>query len=183
MTNLDPSFRSLLVAALAMGIAACESGGPPTGPDPLEADLAQVANATVRYQDLSAALADGFIQASPCEAVAGQGAMGMHYVNPARVDGRIVLTEPELLLYIPEGGAHRLVAVEYFMPVVQGGRPYFGDAPPATGPAPTIFGRAMDGPMPGHTPTMPWHFDLHVWVFRHNPAGWFAQYNPDLRCP
>lgn len=27
------------------------------------------------------------------------------------------------------------------------------------------------------------HYELHVWVHRENPAGVFAQFHPDLRCP
>lgn len=45
--------------------------------------------------------------------------------------------------------------------------------PPPLGffnPAPTIFGQAFDGPMPGHNPEMPWHYDIHVWIFETNSA-------------
>jgi hypothetical protein len=27
------------------------------------------------------------------------------------------------------------------------------------------------------------HYDRHVWVFRDNPNGVFAQYNPKVTCP
>ena len=174
-------FRSLVVGS-AFAMTGCD-GGSPQAPDPVQSDLDRVAVATERYFDVAAALADGFIQASPCEAVAGVGAMGHHYLNPARMDGRIVLTEPEVLLYIPEGGRLRLAGVEYVLPIIQDGRPYFGAAMPVTGPAPTIMGQTFQGPMPGHNPAMPWHFDLHVWLFDDNPAGRFAQFNSRLRCP
>ena len=36
--------------------------------------------------------------------------------------------------------------------------------------------------MPGHLPGMPWHWDLHVWVWANNPSGTFAQWNPALSC-
>ena len=45
-----------------------------------------------------------------------------------------------------------------------------------------LFGQTFDGPMPGHIPTMPWHWDLHVWVWAHNPSGMFAEWNPSLQC-
>ena len=32
----------------------------------------------------------------------------------------------------------------------------------------------FDSPMLGHEPGMPVHYDLHVWLYRHNPAGLFA---------
>jgi hypothetical protein len=37
--------------------------------------------------------------------------------------------------------------------------------------------------MLGHNPQMPIHYDLHLWVGRHNPAGLFAQWNPAISCP
>ncbi len=40
----------------------------------------------------------------------------------------------------------------------------------------------FDGPMLGHAPGMPIHYDLHVWVWRHNPSGTFNEYNPNVRC-
>ena len=27
------------------------------------------------------------------------------------------------------------------------------------------------------------HYDLHVWLWKKNPAGLFAPTNPDVRCP
>ena len=179
--NVLTPVRVVVLSGLAFALAGCESGSP-SAPDPVRSDLDRVALATERYLDVANALADGFVQGSPCDGSAA-GAMGFHYVNPGRMDGRIVLTEPEVLLYFPERGGLRLVAVEYLLPIVQDGRPYFGSVAPSTGPAPTIMGQTFDGPMPGHSPTMPWHYDLHVWLFRDNPSGRFAQYNPALRCP
>jgi hypothetical protein len=52
--------------------------------------------------------------------------------------------------------------------------------------APQIFGRTLDGPMDGHPPIMPAslrHWDLHVWLWKENPAGVFSPTNPAMRCP
>jgi hypothetical protein len=27
------------------------------------------------------------------------------------------------------------------------------------------------------------HYDLHVWLWKHNPAGLFAPTNPNVKCP
>jgi len=35
----------------------------------------------------------------------------------------------------------------------------------------------------GHEPGMPFHYDLHVWLYRHNPAGLSAMWNPRVDCP
>ncbi len=51
---------------------------------------------------------------------------------------------------------------------------------------PVIFGRPMEGPMEGHYPLMPssmHHYDLHVWLWKPNPAGVFSPTNPALECP
>jgi hypothetical protein len=47
---------------------------------------------------------------------------------------------------------------------------------------PSLFGQPFDGPMPGHNPGMPVHYDLHVWLFAKNPSGFFAPFNPELNC-
>jgi hypothetical protein len=26
------------------------------------------------------------------------------------------------------------------------------------------------------------HYDLHVWLYRENPSGMFAQFNPKVKC-
>jgi hypothetical protein len=36
--------------------------------------------------------------------------------------------------------------------------------------------------MEGHEPGMPIHYDLHAWVWKHNPSGDFAQFNPEVAC-
>ena len=49
---------------------------------------------------------------------------------------------------------------------------------------PEIFdGQPFDGPMAGHNPEMPWHYDQHVWLYVDNPDGLFAMWNPAIECP
>ena len=50
------------------------------------------------------------------------------------------------------------------------------------GDRPSIFGVPFDGPMPGHNPTMPIHYDLHVWFWEDNPLGEFVPFNPAVSC-
>lgn len=49
-------------------------------------------------------------------------------------------------------------------------------------PHPSLFGRAFDGPMAGHSPGMPEHHDLHAWIWQGNPNGVIARWNPTVRC-
>ncbi len=149
-------------------------------------DLARAAAATAQYHRESSALADGFFSTQECVAIPNVGAMGVHYVNLARsMNLDVNAAEPEILLYEPmANGKMRLVAVEYYAPVLSNGAPWFAPTPPPTidNPAPVLFGRSFDGPMPGHEAGQPWHYDLHVWIWRTNPLGLFARFNPKVSC-
>jgi hypothetical protein len=179
----------LLVAGVAvLSLVALAGAGTRGG---LSDELREVKQATALYQDLARAGQDGYVRGSPCEAIAS-GGMGYHYVNPALArDLAVDPLRPEVLLYAPkQSGELKLVGVEYFAPALAntptGPAPWFGAAPPPGGffnPAPTLFGQTFDGPMAGHSPEMPWHYDLHVWVWRHNPSGTFAMWNPLAHCP
>lgn len=67
-----------------------------------------IRDATQAYQDIDAAIAAGFEQASPCvESPAG--GMGFHYGLMTSVDATLDAADPEILLYEPiEGGDLRL---------------------------------------------------------------------------
>ena len=150
-------------------------------------DLSAARAATARYHDESRALADGFFADAECVQAPGLGGMGIHYVNPSRTNDLFVdPASPEVVIYEPQpDGRRRLVAAEYFVPVIVNGSPWFGPGPPPNGQynaAPVLFGRTFDGPMPGHNPSMPWHYDLHAWIWKNNPAGMFTPFNPNVSC-
>ena len=173
----------------AAGIVACVLGlavggcGDFVAPDPASEDLETVRAITAKYQDEAVALRDGFVRVDVCTA-SPAGVMGSHYNNFPRLDTRINMLEPEQLLYLPENGRMRLIGVEYSMPALVDGQPHFGTTPPVNPiAAPFLFGQRFDGPMPGHGPGQPWHYDLHIWLYADNPSGLFAQWNPSLRCP
>lgn len=48
---------------------------------------------------------------------------------------------------------------------------------------PALFGQQFHGPMDGHGPGQPEHYDLHAWLFEPNPKGMFAAFNPTVSCP
>lgn len=150
----------------------------PATADP-EADLAAAKKATLKYRDVARAIADGYQQASPCTTEPPTGAaMGAHFVNAAlRADGVFDPRKPEELLYIPHpsGKGLKLAAIEFHKPD--------DDQNLATNPdRPTLFERPFDGPMAGHGPGEPIHYDLHVWVHLRNPNGMFAMFNPAASC-
>jgi hypothetical protein len=131
----------------------------------------QVRELMKKYKDVSVAEKDGYIPASPCEALPDVGAMGVHYLHPGTASDLVLdPSKPEVLLYVPTEDGLQLTGVEYFVADTGQARP-------------SIVGQSFDGPMPGHNPQMPVHYDLHVWLFKHNNSGLFAQWNPRVKCP
>lgn len=157
-------------------------------------ELAEVRAATARFHDVDVASAAGYVFGEPCVA-SPAGAMGIHAPNQALIANQSLDPQkPEVLLYLAKpGGGLRLIGVEYLQVVLlrnpstgQVG-PWFSSDPwPPTyqvvTPTPQLFGVTFNGPMPGHNPSMPWHWDLHAWVWANNPSGMFAQWNPSLSC-
>ena len=120
----------------------------------------------------------GYAATGECAEDPKYGGMGIHYANAELIaDGELDVTKPEILVYQPTpSGKLRLGAMEYFQADA--------DQDLATDPdRPFLFGMPFDGPMLGHEPGMPIHYDLHVWLYRHNPAGRFAMWNPRVHCP
>jgi hypothetical protein len=166
--------RAAVAATLAAAAAATLVGTAAADPSDRgrgDGDLAAVRRATAAFHDVRAAEAAGYVRVSPCEQ-SPAGAMGFHYLNPALAQDAVLDPErPELLLYVPQGDRLQLAAVEWFVAEAATG-----------GQRPSVLGRPLDGPMPGHTPQMPRHYDLHVWVWKHNPSGVAAPWNPALSC-
>ena len=171
--------RSLPAAAIALALAAATFPASSAAHPGHEPDgLRQVREATSAFRDIEAAKAAGYEKVSECEDDPKYGGMGFHYGNPELIaDGKLDATRPEILVYQPtRNGKLRLGAVEYFQAD--------GDQDLETDPdRPSMFGMPFDGPMLGHNPKMPIHYDLHVWLYRHNPAGKFAMWNPTVSCP
>jgi hypothetical protein len=98
----------------------------------------------------------------------GAGGMGFHYGNTDLINGTVSVDKPELLLYEPEkDGRLRLVAVEYIIPYDFHGR---NDV------APVLFGQQFKQ----NDTFKLW--GLHVWVWKENSSGIFANWNPRVSC-
>ena len=98
----------------------------------------------------------------------GAGGMGFHYGNTALINATVSVDKPELLLYEPdEDGELRLVAVEYIIPYTFHSR----DAEP-----PVLFGQKFKQ----NDTFQLW--GLHAWVWKENPSGIFANWNPRVSC-
>ena len=71
-------------------------------------------------------------------------------------------------------GKLRLGAVEYFQADADQDLATDQDRP-------SLFDLPFDGPMLGHEPGMPIHYDLHVWLYKHNPGGHVRDVEPARR--
>jgi hypothetical protein len=133
-------------------------------------DLATLRSVTAAFHDFHVAARSGWsAQITPCMVdPAGAGGMGFHYGNTALIDGSVQVDKPQLLLYEPEkNGDLRLVAVEYIVPYVFHSR----ESEP-----PVLFGQAFQR----NDVFQLW--GLHAWVWKENPSGMFANWNPAVNC-
>lgn len=180
---------TILMTLIAGGAVASHDGQ--KGKPHAKKMLAAVRRATAGFHKVQVAEAAGYVSTEECVSVPGLGGMGIHYVNFGLLgDGEVDALQPEVLLYEPRGDHFRLVGVEYVMMALwdtgTGAAPWFDHDPPP-GPwvttNPELFGQTFAGPMPGHGEGEPWHYELHAWVWRHNPRGIFADFNTKVSCP
>ena len=177
--------RCLLLIITLLTVASPSSSAQTSGLPKLSPELEPVRAALDKYQDPILAVHDGYFSTVGCiEYPAGghegtmqyaPGGMGVHFLNLQLIGPTLDPAKPQVLIYEPDGDKLRLVAAEWFVPVQAAG-----------GTRPTIFGKELQGPMEGHTPLMAeglHHYDLHVWLWKTNPAGVFAPTNPALKCP
>ena len=179
-------FRWYGVALLVTGISACEqeplavvTAEPATilasAAETQGAALAEIRAATARYHDIEAALADGYVEDTPCIFNAAAGGRGFIYPNRSRFDGVFDPTQPELLFYEPmKNGQLRLVGVGFV--VVSAPWDAVNSGPPMLGNQAFIDRRT-----PPFGPPFP-NYALFAWVWKHNPSGMYEQYNPQVSC-
>jgi hypothetical protein len=105
-----------------------------------------------------------------------QGAMGIHFVNFALVDGKPEVRAPEALIYEVKNGRARLVGVEYIVPVAAW-NPAEGE--PAV---PILEGQVFHLNESPNRFGLPAFYELHVWAWRDNPNGAFADWNTRVSC-
>lgn len=179
LSGLIALVAAALLVAPALGTGSSEENPlfSTAAPVSQRLDLARALLGTARFHSVQQAEAAGYAAASPCVA-SPAGGMGIHYENAALMaDPALDPARPEVLVYEPKAnGRLRLVALEYWLQDADGSLATSDDRP-------SLFGQPFDGPMPGHSPVMPVHYDLHVWLWQPNPSGFFSQWNPRVSCP
>jgi hypothetical protein len=138
----------------------------------------KVRRATERFEDINVAISEGFVQGTPCVSGPNWGAMGVHFVLPARIAGGVLSAdEPEALIYEPLlGGGLRLVGVEFIVLASAWVKQH-----PAAGP-PALEGHLLNLVDAPNRYGLPAFYELHVWGWEQNPVGSFADWNTHVTC-
>ena len=120
-----------------------------------------------RFEDVAAAKAEGYAPI-PCASGLTGGAMGIHYVNAAYLkDDAVDVAKPEAVMYEPmPDGSLKLIAVEYIT---------------SKGPA-SLEGHLFNFNSAPNRYGLGAFYELHVWAWKANPTGAFADNNPHVSC-
>jgi len=175
----------------------------PTVAPSAEPTLEEVRAATERFRDVNQALAEGYVRepTNTCETAdmmgkpASDGAMGIHFMRPdllgisappnPRVDGNgthIDFLKPSVLIYEPQAdGSLELVAVENLV-FTKAWYAKGNNKPPSF--QGVEFDHMIDDPGSpiDEAHMFEPHYDRHVWLYRENPKGMFAKFNPAVTC-
>jgi hypothetical protein len=135
-----------------------------------------VRRSTEQFRDISVALAVGYVPQFGCVSGSHEGAMGVHLVNgPLVADVALDPTKPELLVYEPRPhGEFRLVAADFL--VLSSAWHAGHEAPPE------LMGQLFHLFDEPNRFRLPAFYTLHVWAWKDNPQGTFANWNPKVSC-
>ena len=166
--------HSMLAALLALVIPFMVA----SAEQPYSPLVNKVRQATEQYRDINAAIAQGFVPATTCVSGPDMGAMGVHYVLPARVnDGLLNAEQPEVLIYEPmANGALRQEGFEYVVLAS------IWSAHNAASAVPSLEGNLLNFQDAPNRYGLPPHYYLHLWAWEDNPKGTFADWNTHVTC-
>jgi hypothetical protein len=171
---------ALIFLLAAVGLAILAGPAAANGPGPVP-QLVKAYIGTAQFHNVNAAVAAGYGKFVDADGVAcidkpGAGGMGTHYVNGGLLDATVNPATPEALVYETLPGGHlRLVAAEYI--VFQQAWAAAGNSIP-----PSLFGEEFELIAAGNRYGIPAFYELHAWIWKWNPSGLFADWNPRVTC-
>ena len=172
----------ILMSAIAATTTISAASGPSLGREPQQHPhsgespqtlVEQVREATEIYRQ---AIPPEYQQFLGCVSGPEEGAMGVHFVNSSLVDGKPEVKAPEALIYELKDGRARLIGVEYIVPVAAW-QPGAGEPP-----VPVLEGQVFHFNDSPNRFGLPAFYELHVWAWRDNPNGAFADWNTAVSC-
>ncbi|MDQ1687958.1 MAG: hypothetical protein QOK42_933 [Frankiaceae bacterium] len=161
----------LAVAAATLTVAPASAGD----------SFSAARSGTAQYHNIATAKADGFGELKDKNGIAcidnPAGGMGIHYVLGSRVgDPTENAGAPEVLVYEPQkNGQMKLVAVEYV--VLKSSWEGAGNTA-----RPSLFGQTFELVPEGNRYGLPDFYELHAWIWEHNPSGMNEDWNPKVSC-
>jgi hypothetical protein len=158
-----------LLSVAPAGLAGADSDHKATGL------VRAVRIATADFRDVSNAGPAGYSSAGSCVSGPQEGAMGIHYPNGALVgDGALDASHPEILIYEQRNSRLRLVGVEFI--VIAADWHTTNQGPPM------LMGQHFHYVGSPNRYGLPAFYELHVWAWKENPNGMFADFNPRVSC-
>ena len=186
-TRIRYSMLALGVLTVGASCAVAQSGHSQLAPTPMHQmsrgqdakanELVKVVReATDRFKNVSAAMAEGYQLQFGCVSGSDSGAMGLHYVNGDLVGkGVIDASRPQIVIYEPmPDGSLKLIGADYLVIADQWNATH-KSPPELMGQlfhlfeAPNRFG-------------LPPFYTLHVWAWKDNPNGAFVNWHPQVSC-
>ena len=168
----------MLIGAGNLPAQSAATAAPPDNAWKFTPLVQKVRHATARYRDINNAIADGWVQGTPCVSGPNSGAMGVHFVKPERLgDGMLDADEPEALIYEPvTNNRFRLVGVEFITLADAWKKKH------PKGPAPTLEGHLLNYTSEPNRYGLPAFYEIHVWAWERNASGSFADWNNAVSC-
>jgi hypothetical protein len=174
--------RVVAIVVTGVAVAVPAIGALATNGQHASSTLVQtVRDATRDFRDVNNAT--DYTSLGACVSSPQEGAMGVHYVNGALFsDDKVDGTKPELLIYEQSNGRLRLVGVEFLVDAAAWDTAHTdADHPKGTG-APVLQGQLFNYVSAPNRYGLPAFYELHVWAWRNNPKGPFADFNPAVSC-
>jgi hypothetical protein len=163
------------LAGFVLAMFSTQAGPRAEGPGSGDTLVSTVREATARFRTVEDAMAAGWQPLTGCVSGPQEGAMGIHYINPALLtDAELDPRKPEALIFEHKNGRATLVGVEFIVladkwkaehngpPVLMGQHMHFAGAPNRYG---------LDA-----------FYELHVWAWRENPLGTFSDWHRHVSC-
>jgi hypothetical protein len=135
-----------------------------------------VRESTERFQDVSQAQREGYLQFG-CVTGPDSGAMGLHYVNgPLVGSGVIDAASPQIVIYEPmANGGLKLIGADYLV-LADMWNAQHPDGPPQ------LMGQLFHYFESPNRFGLPAFYTLHVWAWKDNPNGAFVNWHPNVSC-
>jgi len=138
--------------------------------------LQTVRQATERFKDVAVAQSEGYALQFGCVSGDTSGAMGLHFVNGALVNGGVLdPTRPQIVIYEAQpDGSLKLTGADFLVFAKKWDAKHAGP--------PQLMGQLFHLFEAPNRFGLPSFYTLHVWAWKDNPNGAFVNWHPNVSC-